>query len=141
MKIPDGIPVYGNLDFRGKCPKEDQEQVSAINRIRQLYPDTFGPLVFHPRNEQQLQGGQFSAMIKHKAEGLTPGVPDLCIPGAPCLIVEIKRCDRTLSSISDEQIAYLRNALSMGAFAAIALGAVAAIEAFDTWRLRHYSHL
>jgi len=141
MKIPDSIPLYGNPDFRGKCPKEDQEQISAINRIRQLHPDTFGPLVFHPRNEQQLKGGQFSAMIKHKAEGLTPGVPDLVIPGMPSLIVEIKRCDRTLSSISDEQIDYLEKAIEMGAFAVVALGAVAAIEAFDKWRLLYYPHL
>ncbi len=80
-------------------------------------------------------------MIKHKAEGLTPGVPDLCIPGMPSLIVEIKRCDRTLSSISDEQIDYLEKAIALGAFGCVALGAVAAIEAFDTWRMRHYSHL
>lgn len=138
MKIPANIPLYGNPDFRGKCPKEDQEQVSAINRIRQLHPDTFGPLVFHPRNEQQLKGGQFIAMIKHKAEGLTPGVPDLCIPGNPSLLIEIKRCDRTLSSISDEQIEYLETAQKMGAWVAVALGAVAAIEAFDIWRGQFY---
>jgi hypothetical protein len=138
MKLPSHIPLYGNSAFRGKCPKEAVEQASAINRIRQLYPDTFGALVFHPRNEQQLTGGQHSAMIRHKAEGLTAGVPDLIVPGAPSCVIEIKRCDHTLSKISDEQIDYLTKAQEMGAFVAIALGAVAAIEAFDVWRLRYY---
>ena len=139
MNLPPTIPLYGDPTYRGKCPVEAVEQASAVNRIRQLYPDTFGALVFHPRNEQQLRGGQHSAMIKHKAEGLTAGVPDLCIPGAPTLIIEIKRQNPQLSKISDEQIAYLEAAQRMGAFVAVALGAVAAIQAFDTWRNRYYS--
>lgn len=141
MKIPTNIPIYGDPSFRGKCPREYVEQASAVNRIRQLYPDTFGALVFHPRNEQQLRGGQHSAMIKHKAEGLTAGVPDLIVPGAPSCIIEIKRCDQTQSKISQEQIDYLAAAQEAGAFVAVALGAVAAIEAFDIWRNRYYSHL
>jgi len=141
MKLPPNIPLYGNPTFRGKCPREAIEQASAVNRIRQLHPDTFGSLVFHPRNEQQLTGGQHSAMIRHKAEGLTAGVPDLFIPGAPSCIIEIKRCNPQLSKISDEQVAYLIKAQEMGAFVAVALGAIAAIEAFDIWRERFYSHL
>ena len=139
MKLPPHIPLYGDPTYRGKCPIEAVEQASAVNRIRQLYPDTFGALVFHPRNEQQLRGGQHSAMIKHKAEGLTAGVSDLVIPGAPCLVVEIKRRNPQLSKISPEQIAYLETAQRMGAFVAVALGAVAAIEAFDIWRQRYYT--
>lgn len=139
MKLPPHIPLYGDPTYRGKCPIEAVEQASAVNRIRQLYPDTFGALVFHPRNEQQLRGGQHSAMIKHKAEGLTAGVSDLVIPGAPCLVVEIKRKNPQLSKISPEQIAYLETAQRMGAFVAVALGAVAAIEAFDIWRQRYYT--
>lgn len=138
MNLPPHIPIYGDPTYRGKCPVEAVEQASAVNRIRQLYPDTFGALVFHPRNEQQLRGGQHSAMIKHKAEGLTAGVSDLVIPGAPCLVVEIKRRNPQLSRISPEQIAYLETAQRMGAFVAVALGAVAAIEAFDIWRQRYY---
>ena len=139
MNLPPHIPLYGDPSYRGKCPVEAVEQASAVNRIRQLYPDTFGALVFHPRNEQQLRGGQHSAMIKHKAEGLTAGVSDLVIPGAPCLVVEIKRRNPQLSKISPEQIAYLETAQRMGAFVAVALGAVAAIEAFDIWRQRYYT--
>ena len=139
MNLPPTIPLYGDPTYRGKCPIEAVEQASAVNRIRQLYPDTFGALVFHPRNEQQLRGGQHSAMIKHKAEGLTAGVSDLVIPGAPCLVVEIKRRNPQLSKISPEQIAYLETAQRMGAFVAVALGAVAAIEAFDIWRQRYYT--
>lgn len=139
MNLPPTIPLYGDPAYRGKCPVEAVEQASAVNRIRQLYPDTFGALVFHPRNEQQLRGGQHSAMIKHKAEGLTAGVSDLVIPGAPCLVVEIKRRNPRLSKISQEQIDYLETAQRMGAFVAVALGAVAAIEAFDIWRQRYYT--
>lgn len=132
--VPFVIKIFGNPDFRGKCPTENIEQVSIINRIRREYPDTWGRLVLHPRNEQQLRGGQFSGMIKQKAEGLTPGSSDLIIPGAPSFVCELKRLDHTQSKWQVGQIEYLEAAANAGAFACVALGAVAAWEAFETWR-------
>jgi len=131
--IPPIIGVYGDTSFRGKCPTENIEQVSIINRIRREYPDTWGLLIIHPRNEQQLRGGQFSGMIKQKAEGLTPGASDVIIPVAPSLVMELKRRDHTQSKWEDGQIPYLEAAGNAGAFACVALGAVAAYEAFQAW--------
>lgn len=137
MKFPEWLPVYGDTSFRGKCPLESLEQVSVFNRLRREYPDDWGVLAFHPRNEQLLSGGQFSAMVKHKAEGMTPGVVDLIIPARVPLVMEIKRCDHTLSKWQPGQIPYLKAAQTAGAFACVALGAVGAWEAFGVWRAKH----
>jgi len=132
--IPPIIRLYGNTAFRGKCPTENIEQVSIVNRIRHEYPNSWGLLIFHPRNEGLKERGQFSAVMKHNAEGMTKGAPDIIIPGSPPFICEIKRQNHMLSKIEDEQIRYLRVAAEKGAFACVALGALAAWEAFETWR-------
>lgn len=132
--IPPIIRLYGDTTFRGKCPTENIEQVSIVNHIRKSYPDTWGLLVFHPRNEGLKERGQFSAVMKHNAEGMTKGAPDIIIPGAPSFVCEIKRQNHILSKLEDEQVRYLKVAAELGAFACVALGAVAAWEAFETWR-------
>jgi len=134
MKFNPLIPVYGDTSFRGKCPTENIEQVSVFNRLRREYPNDWGILAFHPRNEQLLEKGQFSTVIKHKAEGMTPGVVDLVIPTGKALVMEIKRRDHTLSKWQPGQEPYLIAAASAGAFACVALGAVGAWEAFEAWR-------
>lgn len=134
MKFPEWLPTYGDTTFRGKCPLESLEQVSVFNRLRREYPDDWGVLAFHPRNEQLLSGGQFAAMVKHKAEGMTPGVVDLIIPARVPLVMEIKRRDHTLSKWQPGQLPYLEAAQNAGAFACVALGALGAWEAFEAWR-------
>jgi len=136
MKFPEWLPTYGDTAFRGKCPLESLEQVSVFNRLRREYPDDWGVLAFHPRNEQLLSGGQFAAMVKHKAEGMTPGVVDLIIPARVPLVMEIKRRDHTLSKWQPGQIPYLEAAKKAGAFACVALGALGAWEAFEEWLCR-----
>jgi len=133
MKFPPNIPVYGDTTFRGKCPIESIEQVSVFNRIRQEYPDTWGRLAIHPRNEQLLSNGQFSTIIKHKAEGMTTGASDLVIPGRRTFVCEIKRRDHTLSAWQNGQREYLTAAAVAGAFACVALGAVGAWDALEAW--------
>lgn len=133
MKFPPDIPVYGDQSFRGKCPTESIEQVSVFNRLRREYPDDWGLLAFHPRNEQLLEKGQFSSVLKHKAEGMTPGVVDLIIPARLPLVMEIKRRDHTLSKWQPGQLPYLQAAQAAGAFACVALGAVGAWSAFEAW--------
>lgn len=137
MKFPDWLPVYGNQAFRGKCPKEDLEQVSWFNKVRKEYPDDWGVLAFHPRNEQLLTDGQFSSMMKKKAEGMTPGVVDVIIPVRVPLVMEIKRQDHTLSKWQPGQLPYLEAAHKRGAFACVALGAFGAWEAFQAWLALH----
>lgn len=137
MKLPPHIPCYGDQSFRGDCPREDQEQISIVNRVRKEYPTSYGLIAFHPRNEGLKQHGQFSSVLKHKAEGSLKGVSDLIIPGNPTLVIEIKRRDHTKSKWQDGQIEFLTAAQNAGAFVCVALGAVAAWEAFEEWRSRN----
>ena len=134
MKFPSWLPVYGDPAFRGKCPLEHVEQSSIINRIRREYPDSWGRLVLHPRNEGLKEKGQFSTVLKHKAEGMAVGAADIIIPAKCSLVCEVKRQDHTLSHWQDGQQEYLSAAAEAGAFACVALGAVGAWEAFEAWR-------
>ena len=127
------IPVYGDQTYRGKCPPENVEQASFFAKLRREYPDTFGRIALHPRNEGLLINGQFQAVVKHQLEGLAKGAADVVIPGARTFICELKRCDHTLSKWQDGQIAYLEAAANAGAFVCVALGAAAAWEAFEGW--------
>lgn len=127
------IPIYGDMKWRGKCPKEDMEQISFMNRLRKEHPNTYGRLAVHIKNEGRVTKGQFSAMTRHHAMGLVAGAPDIVIPGRQTLLIEMKRQDRTKSDIAQEQIDYLTTAHGLGAFACVALGAEAAWQAFGDW--------
>jgi hypothetical protein len=127
------FPVYGDQAFRGACPKESMEQITFFNKLRREYPNTWGALALHPRNEQQLRGGQFRGMIRQKAEGMTPGASDVIIPARVSFVCEIKRQDHTKSKWQPGQIAYLDAAHQAGAFACVALGWSGAWAAFEDW--------
>lgn len=127
------FPVFGNKQFRGDCPVESMEQVTFFNKLRTEYPDTWGAIALHPRNEQKLRGGQHRALIRQKAEGMTPGASDVIIPGRVSFVCEIKRQDHTKSKWQPNQIEYLIAAQNAGAFACVALGWEGAWEAFGEW--------
>lgn len=131
--------VYGDLNFRGKCPREDVEQVTFFNRLRSAYPETWGRLALHPRNEGLKTGGHIRAVARHRAEGMTPGSSDIIIPGHPAFVCEMKRRDPTQSAWQDGQIEYLVAAQNAGCFACVAFGADAAWQALLDWNasLRH----
>lgn len=130
MKLPDHIPVWGDVTFRGKCPKETVEQVSFFSRLRREYPDTYGRLALHPRNE----GKRFhSQVVQQKAEGMTPGASDIIIPARIPFVCEMKRRDHTQCQWQDGQVEYLEAAQEAGASVCIALGALAAWEALEQW--------
>lgn len=135
MKFPPSLLVFGDQAYRGKCPLENVEQASFFNRLRRDYPDSWGALALHPRNEGLKEKGQFSTVLKHKAEGMTPGASDVIIPGAPSFVCEIKRRDHTVSTWQEGQVEYLGAAQRAGAFACVGLGAVGAWEAFEAWLL------
>lgn len=126
------VPTFGG-DFRGKCPRESVEQISWFNKVRETYPDTWGLLAVHVRNEGLLQNGQLSAIKKHKLEGMVTGCVDIFVPGSPCLVMEMKRADPTKSTLSEDQARYLVVAEKAGAFAAVCFGALAAWECFEAW--------
>ena len=127
------VPIYGDQSFRGKCPVESMEQMTFFNRLRMAHPATYGLLAIHPRNEGQLRGGQFAAISKHRAEGMSKGASDVVIPGVLSFVCEIKRRDHTKSKWEECQPEYLAAAQSVGAFACVALGADAAWQAFSDW--------
>jgi hypothetical protein len=130
MKFPNDIAVYGNVDYRGDCPPEAIEQVTFFNRLRMRYPNSWGIIALHPRNEGK-KG--FRQVAKEKAEGMTPGAADVIVPGDPGFVCEIKRRDHTKSKWQDKQLEYLNAAQEAGAFVCIALGADAAINAFEDY--------
>ena len=140
MKFPDGIEIYGDMSFRGDCPAESLEQMSFFNRLRKEYPDTFGAVAIHPRNEGLKEKGQFSTVLKHKAEGMTKGASDIIIPGNPTFICEVKRRDHTKSKWQEGQVEYLMAARVVGSVVCVALGASAAWQAFEDWRRDFYGH-
>jgi hypothetical protein len=127
------FPVYGDLSFRGKCPREELEQVTFFGRLRERYPDTWGALAVHPRNEGLKIGGHIRAVAKHRAEGMTAGASDIIIPGHPAFVCEMKRRDPTQSEWQDGQIEYLTAAHRAGCFACAAFGVDSAWQAFTEW--------
>lgn len=130
MKWPEWLKVYGDQTYRGECPTETAEQVTLFARMRKRWPDTIGRLAVHVRNEGKRTPGQ---TWHQKAEGMTPGAPDVIVPGAPALVIEIKRRDHTQSKWQPGQIDYLEAAHNCGAFVCVALGADAAIEAIECY--------
>ena len=125
--------VYGDPDFRGKCPVESLEQITFFRRVRDAYPDSWGLLALHPRNEGLKTGGQFGAVSRHKAEGMTVGAADIIIPAARSFVCEMKRRDRMQCAWQDGQVEYLTAAHNAGAFVCVALGCDAAWQAFQDW--------
>jgi len=132
--LPNGVLLFGDADFRGKCPTEAIEQVTFFNTLRREYPETWGALALHPRNEGLKTNGQFSSVAKHSAEGMTPGAADIIIPARIAFVCELKRQDRTQSAWQDGQESFLAAAAAAGAFSCVALGWQAAWEAFEAWR-------
>ena len=130
------IQIFGNLAYRGDCPSETAEQITAFNLLRE--DERFGALVFHAKNESKRTHGQ-AAWDKHK--GLVKGVPDIIIPAAPAFICELKREDPTQSKVSIEQINYMLQAQKMGAFVCVAYGHKAVIEAFNHYCELYYSKM
>ena len=133
MKFPDWLPVYGDTRYRGPCPAESVEQATAISYIRREWPDTYGVLALHPRNEGKRNWRQAA---KHRAEGMMTGASDIIIPARVPFVCEIKRLDHTKSSWECGQKEYLAAAQNEGSFACVALGAAGARAALAEWLQR-----
>jgi len=129
MKIPAGIKAYGDMTFRGNCPREAAEQATFFNRIRKT---RWGAVALHPRNEGKFTPAQVARM---KAEGMCTGASDIIIIAAVPFVCELKRLDHTKSSWQKGQIPFLEEAQIGGAFACVAFGCNAAWEAFLEWEL------
>ena len=130
MKIPEWMSVYGNQMHRSACPLESAEQVTFFARLRREYPQSWGLIAIHPRNEGKRHHVQ---TLRQKSEGMTAGAADIVIPARISFVCELKRRDITKSRWQDGQIEYLLAAHKAGAFVCVALGHEAAWEALEDW--------
>lgn len=130
MKFHPEIKVFGDTTFRGECPSETVEAVTFFARLRREYPDSYGKIATHIRNEGLRT---FHQAARQKSEGMTKGAPDIIIPASPAFVCELKRQDHTKSTWQIGQVEYLLEAQKQGAFVCVALGYVGAYEAFNYW--------
>ena len=121
--------IYG-APTSGPCPSEKVEMASFFNRLRREHP-ALGAIALHIRNEGKRTAMQHNAMVGEG--GFVKGASDVVIPGAPAFVMEMKSRAKT-AKVSKEQVAYLEACDAAGAFACVALGAVAAWEAFLAWK-------
>ncbi len=133
MKIPPHIRTYGNMDFRGECPKEDAELITFFNQLKLNYPDLYD-VAIHPDNERLITGTGFNAQSRQKAKGaIKKGAADIIIVGSPSFVCEMKRQDHTKSKWQDGQLDFLQTSQKLGAFVCVALGYEAALQALNDW--------
>jgi hypothetical protein len=128
MKFPSWLKVYGDTSYRGECPSETIEAITFFAQLRREYPDTYGLIATHIRNEGKRSWEQ---VARQKAEGMTKGAPDIIIPTRRAFVCEMKRRDHTKSKWQPMQLEYLKTAHDAGAFVCVALGYDAAYSAFQ----------
>ena len=130
MKFPEGLKVYGDPTYRNKkCPTESAEQITFFNVLRAKYPD-IAQLSIHVRNEGKRTHAQTN---RQKAEGMNVGASDIIVIGSPVFVCELKRKDHTLCRFQDGQLEFLEAAKESGAYACVALGHEAALNAVGEW--------
>jgi hypothetical protein len=123
------VKIYGTK-VKGPCPSEEVEMASFFNRLRREYPDSYGAIALHIRNEGKRTDAQTQKLRANG--GFVKGASDIVIPGSPSFVCEMKSRSKS-ARLSPGQVAYLEAAASAGAFVCVALGAAAAWEAFDDW--------
>ncbi len=135
MRFSPGIPVFGDITYRGDCNSEAAEQKDFFGRLKVRHPDIY-TLAVHPKNEGKRTGRQQTS--DRELGAMNTGASDIIVPGLPCFVCEMKRADHTKSTITKEQINYLKSSQKMGAFACIALGADGAESALEYWLRKYY---
>lgn len=111
------IRIYDS-GHRGECRSEMAEQIDCISWLQYNHPDRW-PLIFHVANEIKASP---QYMQRRQKEGVRPGVADIIDFGAVRGVFELKRCDRTKSSVSKEQRAFLASVDASGGFSALCYG-------------------
>ena len=130
MRFPKWISVFGSQDYRGECPQELAEQITFFQWLQRAHPELHR-IAVHPRNEGKRSYQQ--ARMQRLEGALNAGAPDVMIPVAPALLIEIKRKDHTKSRWQPAQLEYLKAAHDQGAFVCVALGHEAAKEAVQCY--------
>lgn len=119
------------MPSRKPVPSEHAEQVLVVDYVRVKYPSAF-PFLFAVPN------GAYKSHVsarRFKAEGLSPGYPDLAID-LPVgdfhgLRIEMKRSRG--AATSPEQLAWIARLRSVGYAAHICRGATEAINVIDAY--------
>lgn len=120
--------IYGS-PLPGDRPSEAMEMATFFTQL----PDNLKSIAIHVRNEGRMSHAQL-AKIK-SAGGYIKGASDIIIPGSPTFVCELKSLSKK-SRVSKEQKIYLDNAAQNGAFAVLAYGWEAAMEAVKEWQAR-----
>lgn len=123
------IRIY-DPNYRGECRSERCEQIDCISWLKAIHPDRW-PLIFHCPGETKASPQHMQMRAK---EGVKPGPPDIIDLGGIVGLFELKRLDRTKSSVSKDQKEFLLNGSNAGHFAAICYG-------FEQFKLAYADYL
>ncbi|UJH96011.1 DNA nuclease [Pantoea phage Nafs113] len=128
--IAAGIPVYGDITFRGDCSLEDADLIEFFNDLKYDFP-LLSKIAIHVKNEGERSKAQ---AVRERMKGaLQKGATDVQIPGNPSFIMELKRQNYLKSKILEEQITYMVHSMRAGAFVCVCLGIDAARDALADW--------
>jgi hypothetical protein len=87
------------------------------------YPDL---PILHIKNEGKRTHRQ--SVFERSIGALHKGACDIIVLSYPALCIELKRLDHTKSTISKEQVSFLKKCIKQGCVAGVALGHQAAIK-------------
>lgn len=130
MHMPQWLPFFGDRSFRGKCPREAEDQMSFFSWLEHELPE-YARLTIHPKVEGRRTPAQ--ATIDRKMGSMKKGVVDVIAIGSPMLVMEIKRKNESLSEWKDGQLRFLEESKKAGAVVAVVFGLEAAKEAYLDW--------
>lgn len=123
------IRIY-DPNYRGECRQEWAEQIDCMSWLEVNHPDRF-PLCFHTPNEVKANA---QYMQKRRKMGVKAGISDIIDLGAVRGLFELKRLDRSQSTVSKDQREFLLAGANSGAFAAICYG-------FEAFKLAYADYL
>lgn len=116
-----------------KSTFEHVEQINLVAHCRQIYPEQF-KLMLHVPNESDVPV-QYRAKLNKC--GILKGASDwlILVPAnlRSYMVLELKRSRKRDSSISKDQVKFLLDAQSVGAFSCVAYGYKAALQAIDDY--------
>lgn len=127
------LTIQSEWQDASHIPTESAEQKTLFEWAKRLsgkYPEL--DLLYHIPNEGRRSVRTGARM---KAEGLRPGVPDICLPvargGNHGLYIELKRVKN--SRVTREQLEWIEALVAQGYVAAVCRGCDEAIEIIENY--------
>jgi hypothetical protein len=84
------------METHGRAPTEHEEQVDFVRWFRQTYTIPLGVRIFAIPNGSAVTSKAQGAKLM--SEGVSPGIPDLCVPAWGPLWIEMKRPKKSHTS-------------------------------------------